>query len=48
MVPANDLLLFAGVAFLIVLTPGPNMIYLVSPEKSNNYLKTFDILAVSL
>ncbi len=30
MVPLNDLLLFAGAALLMVLTPGPNMIYLVS------------------
>lgn len=30
MVPAHDLLLFAGAALLMVLTPGPNMIYLVS------------------
>lgn len=30
MIPVDDLLLFAGAAFLMVLTPGPNMIYLVS------------------
>src|ERR1700716_2168491 len=30
MVPFNDLLLFAGAALLMVLTPGPNMIYLIS------------------
>jgi threonine/homoserine/homoserine lactone efflux protein len=30
MVPTNDLLLFAGAALLMVLTPGPNMIYLIS------------------
>lgn len=30
MFTANDLLLFAGAALLMVLTPGPNMIYLVS------------------
>lgn len=30
MVPTNDLLLFAGAALLMVLTPGPNMIYLLS------------------
>lgn len=30
MVPATDLLLFAGAALLMVLTPGPNMIYLIS------------------
>jgi threonine/homoserine/homoserine lactone efflux protein len=29
-VPLNDLLLFAGAALLMVLTPGPNMIYLIS------------------
>lgn len=30
MVPTHDLLMFAGAALLMVLTPGPNMIYLVS------------------
>src|SRR5678816_4057950 len=30
MVPLNELLLFAGAALVMVLTPGPNMIYLVS------------------
>jgi threonine/homoserine/homoserine lactone efflux protein len=30
MVPINELLLFAGAALLMVLTPGPNMIYLIS------------------
>lgn len=30
MVPLNDLLFFAGAALLMVLTPGPNMIYLIS------------------
>lgn len=30
MVPSHELLLFAGAALLMVLTPGPNMIYLVS------------------
>ncbi len=30
MIPAQDLLLFAGAALLMVLTPGPNMIYLFS------------------
>jgi threonine/homoserine/homoserine lactone efflux protein len=30
MVPFNDWLLFVGAALLIVLTPGPNMIYLLS------------------
>ena len=30
MVPIDDLLLFAGAALLMVLTPGPNMIYLIS------------------
>ncbi len=30
MIPLNDLLLFAGAALLMVLTPGPNMIYLLS------------------
>ena len=30
MIPAQDLLLFAGAALLVVLTPGPNMIYVTS------------------
>ncbi len=30
MVPSNELLLFTGAALLMVLTPGPNMIYLIS------------------
>ena len=30
MVPLNELLLFAGSALLMVLTPGPNMVYLIS------------------
>src|SRR5690606_37444657 len=30
MVPINDLLLFSGAALLMVLTPDPNMIYLIS------------------
>jgi threonine/homoserine/homoserine lactone efflux protein len=30
MVPLHDLLLFAGAALLMVLTPGPNMLYLLS------------------
>lgn len=30
MLPISDLLLFAGAALLMVLTPGPNMIYLIS------------------
>lgn len=30
MVPLNELLLFAGAALLMVLTPGPNIIYLIS------------------
>jgi len=30
MVPPGELLLFAGAAFLMVLTPGPNMLYLIS------------------
>jgi threonine/homoserine/homoserine lactone efflux protein len=30
MIPAHDLILFAGAALLMVLTPGPNMIYLIS------------------
>ena len=30
MIPLTELLLFAGAALLMVLTPGPNMIYLIS------------------
>lgn len=30
MIPLNDWLLFAGAALLVVLTPGPNMVYLLS------------------
>lgn len=30
MVPVHELLLFAGAALLMVLSPGPNMIYLIS------------------
>lgn len=30
MIPINELLLFAGAALLMVLTPGPNMVYLIS------------------
>jgi threonine/homoserine/homoserine lactone efflux protein len=30
MIPTTDLLLFAGAALLMVLSPGPNMIYLIS------------------
>jgi len=30
MIPLDDWLLFAGAALLLVLTPGPNMIYLIS------------------
>lgn len=30
MVPINELMLFAGAALLMVLSPGPNMVYLIS------------------
>ena len=30
MIPAHDLLIFAAACLLMVLTPGPNMIYLIS------------------
>ena len=30
MIPAHEWLLFTGAALLMVLTPGPNMIYLIS------------------
>lgn len=34
MIPVNDLLVFALAAFVLVLTPGPNMIYLISRSLS--------------
>jgi threonine/homoserine/homoserine lactone efflux protein len=30
MIPVHDLLVFAGASLLLVLTPGPNMLYLIS------------------
>lgn len=30
MIPAHELLIFAAACLLLVLTPGPNMIYLIS------------------
>ena len=30
MIPLQDLLIFAAAALIMVLTPGPNMIYLIS------------------
>ena len=30
MIPLNELLLFTGACFLLVITPGPNMLYLLS------------------
>ena len=30
MIPLSELLLFAGACFLLVITPGPNMLYLIS------------------
>lgn len=30
MIPLNELLIFAAASLLLVLTPGPNMIYLIS------------------
>ncbi|KXX67068.1 LysE family translocator [Flammeovirga sp. SJP92] len=34
MIPTNDILLFALAAFIMVLSPGPNMIYLISRSLS--------------
>jgi len=34
MIPLNDLLLFALAALIMVLSPGPNMIYLISRSLS--------------
>ena len=45
MIPANDLLLFAGAAFLMALTPGPNMIYLRDMGKLVHLLMDIDRLA---
>lgn len=52
MVPLNDLLLFAGAALLMVLTPGPNMIYLMSRSicqgKRAGVLSLFGVIAAFL
>lgn len=49
MVPINDLLLFAGAALLMVLTPGPNMIYLISRSicqgKKAGVISLFGVIA---
>lgn len=37
MIPQNELLVFAGAALLMVLTPGPNMIYLISRSISQGW-----------
>jgi threonine/homoserine/homoserine lactone efflux protein len=37
MIPLNELALFAGAALLMVLTPGPNMIYLISRSIAQGY-----------
>lgn len=37
MIPLNELFLFAGAALLMVLTPGPNMIYLISRSIAQGY-----------
>ena len=34
MIPLNEILLFAGIALVMVLSPGPNMIYLISRSMS--------------
>ena len=48
MIPMNDLLLFAGAALLMVLTPGPNMIYLISRStcqgKSAGVISLFGVI----
>lgn len=49
MIPLNDLLLFAGVALILVLTPGPNMIYLISRSicqgRSAGVISLFGVIA---
>ncbi len=49
MVPLNDLLLFSGAALLMVLTPGPNMLYLISRSicqgKRAGVLSLFGVIA---
>lgn len=49
MVPLNELLLFAGAALLMVLSPGPNMIYLISRSicqgKRAGVLSLFGVIA---
>jgi len=49
MIPVNELLLFAGAALLMVLTPGPNMIYLISRSicqgKKAGVISLFGVIA---
>jgi threonine/homoserine/homoserine lactone efflux protein len=49
MVPLNDLLLFSGAALLMVLTPGPNMIYLISrsicQDRKAGVISLFGVIA---
>ncbi|MBK7324953.1 MAG: LysE family translocator [Propionivibrio sp.] len=41
MITLNELLLFAGAALLMVLTPGPNMVYLISRSISQGRMAGF-------
>lgn len=49
MIPTHDLLLFSGAALLMVLTPGPNMIYLISRSicqgKKAGVISLFGVIA---
>lgn len=49
MLPLNELLLFSGAALLMVLTPGPNMIYLISRSicqgRRSGVLSLFGVIA---
>ncbi len=49
MIPLPDLLLFTAAAFLLVLTPGPNMIYLISRSlcqgRSAGVISLFGVVA---
>ncbi|WP_267285436.1 LysE family translocator [Billgrantia pellis] len=49
MIPLTDLLLFAMAALIVVLTPGPNMIYLISRSicqgRAAGVISLFGVLA---
>jgi threonine/homoserine/homoserine lactone efflux protein len=49
MIPLSDLIFFAGAALLLVLTPGPNMIYIISRSicqgRSAGVISLFGVIA---